>query len=252
MFPFYSFGYLYYIVPFLQIICILHALKTNRKDWIYILIFLPGVGCIIYIIRELLPEFRYSGVNGATIKTLFPGGRIKELERNLKIADTDANRLRLAEECARQQDFDRAMELTEVCLKGIYAKNADMMLNMGRYAFGAGKYQESLTWLDKALVEKKNKFYRPEDELLFAKVLHKCGDSVRAESAYKQIIRVHHSIEGRYNYGLLLKEEGRNEEARNQFNTVLEERNLHPKHVRRINAQWFSASRKELAKLKAA
>lgn len=246
MFPFYSFGYFYYLIPVLQIICILHALKTNRRDWIYILIFLPGIGGIIYIIREVLPGLRNSGLNSGNVKSFFPGGRIKELERNLRIADTDANRLRLAEEYARQQNFEKAMELTGSCLTGIYAKNIPMMLDMGRYAYGAGQYAQSLEWLNKVLQEKKNKFDRPEDELLYAKALHKSGDTVRAEAAYKQMIRVHHSMEGRYHYGLLLKETGRNDEAKTEFRTVLEERNLHPKHVRRMNGQWVTAARKAL------
>ncbi|MGN6435934.1 MAG: hypothetical protein ACTHMM_05345 [Agriterribacter sp.] len=252
MFPFDSFGYIYYLIPVLQIICILHALKTNRRDWIYILIFLPGIGGIIYIIREVLPDLRHSGVNGNSVKTFFPSARIKELERNLKVADTDANRLRLAEEYAHQENFEKAMQLTASCMQGIYATNVDMMLNMGRYAFGAGKYTESLDWLNKVLPLKKQKFDRPEDELLYARALHQSGDVERAEAAYKQFIRVHHSIEGRYHYGLLLKEAGRNNEARQEFSTVLEERSLHPKHVRRMNAKWVSASRRELAKLKAA
>jgi hypothetical protein len=239
-------GYGYYIIAALQIICILHTLKTNRRDWIYLLIFLPGIGAIIYIIREVLPEWRVSGMNSNNMKSLFPGGRIKELERNLKIADTDSNKLRLAEEYARQQNFEKAMTLTNSCLKGIYANNAGMMLDMGRYAFGAGQYAESLAWLDKALREKQNKFDKPEDELLYAKALHQSGDTARAETAYKQIIRVHHSMEGRYHYGLLLKEIGRNEEAKTQFRTVLDEQHLHPKHVRHMNARWVSASRKAL------
>ena len=247
MFSLFSFRYGYYIVGTLQVICILHALKTNRRDWLYILIFLPGIGAVIYIIREMLPGVRLSGMNTDNLKTLFPSGRIKELERNLKIAETDTNRLRLAEEYARQKDFEKAMSLTSACLKGIYANNAGMMLDMGRYAFGAGQYTESLSWLNKALHEKQNKFDRPEDELLYARALHQSGDIASAETAYKQIVRVHHSVEGRYFYGLLLKENGRNEEAKLQFRTVIDERNLHPAHVRRMNAKWVTASRKGLA-----
>jgi hypothetical protein len=246
MFSFFTRGYNYYIIAALQILCILHALKTNRRDWIYLLIFLPGIGAIIYIIREVLPGLSFSGMNSINMNSFFAGGRIKELERNLKIADTDSNRLRLAEEYARQQNFEKAMELTNSCLKGIYANNPGMMLDMGRYAYGAGKYAESLSWLDKALLEKKNRFDKPEDEILYSKALHKSGDIVRAEAAYKQIIRVHHSMEGRYHYGLLLKETGRNEEAKTQFRTVIDERNLHPPHVRRLNAKWVSASRSAL------
>ena len=243
----FSFRYSYYIIAALQIICILHALKTNRQNWMYLLIFLPGIGAIIYIIREIVPGWRMSEINASNVKSLFPAGRIKELERNLKIAETDTNKLRLAEEYARQKDFAKAMSLTNSCLKGIYANNAGMMLDMGRYAFGAGQYAESLDWLNKALQEKQNRFDKPEDELIYARALHKSADIVRAETAYKQIIKVHHSIEGRYHYGILLKENGRTEEAKTQFQTVLDERDLHPKHVRHLNAKWVSASRKALA-----
>jgi len=252
MFPFYSLGYLYYLVPVLQIICILHALKTNRRDWIYLLIFLPGIGGIVYIIREILPGLRHSGMNNNGINNFFSGSRIKQLERNLKIADTDANKLLLAEEYARQQNFEKAIELTGSCLKGIYANNADMMLSMARYTFGAKQYTQSLEWLEKSLQQKKQRFDRPEDELLYAKTLHQSGYKARAEAAYQKMIQVHHSIEARYHYALLLKEEGRNEEARQTLVTLLEDRKLHPKYVRRVNAKWISASRKELTKLKAA
>lgn len=242
--------YVYYLIPVLQIICILHALKTNRRDWIYILLFLPGIGGIIYIIREMLPAWRSGGINGNHVQQLFPGHRIKALEKNLKIADTDANRLQLAREYAKQQNFEKAMALTSSCMKGIYANNADMMLDMGRYAFGAAAYTQSLQWLDKVLKAKKNRFERPEDELLYARALHHAGNTEQAEKNYQQFIRVHHSLQGRYHYSILLKEMGRMDEAKLQFKAVLEEKNLHPKHVRRINAQWVRFSRRELSALK--
>lgn len=231
----------------LQIVCILHALNTNRRDWLYLLIFLPGIGAIIYIIREVIPGWRSPALNAGNVKTFFPSGRIKELERNLKIADTDTNRLRLAEEYARQQNFTKAIELTGSCIKGIHANNAGMMLDMARYTFGAGQYAESLAWLEKALREKHNRFDKPEDDLLYANALHKAGTVERPEEAYKQMIRMHHSMAARYYYGLLLRELGRADEAKTQFQKVVDERNLHPKHVRNMNAQWVSASRRALA-----
>ncbi|MFT3935976.1 MAG: hypothetical protein QM726_20265 [Chitinophagaceae bacterium] len=243
-----QYQYVYYIIGALQVICILHAIKNDHRDWVYLLIFLPLIGAIIYFFREMWPKLGISGVNRDNVKTFFPSGRIKELERRLKIADTDSNRLQLAEEYARQNNFEKAMELTGSCLKGIHANNAGMLLDMGRYAFGAGKYEESLQWLDKALKEKQNRFDKPEDEILYAKALHKAGQSEKAEAAYKQIIRVHHSLEARYHYGIFLKEAGRIEEANTQFHTVIDERNLHPAHVRRMNARWVNASRQALRK----
>ncbi len=250
MFPFGLFGYAYYIVPVLQIICVLHVLRTNRsRDWIWLLIFLPLVGCIIYFIKEIYPSLRHSSLNTENVKTLFPSGRIKKLEQNLKIADTAANRLLLADEYARQNNFEKALELTSLSLNGLNADNPDMMLKMGRYAFGAGKFVESLEWLQKAYKGKNNRFDRPEDELLMAKALHQSGDIEGAAQSFQQIIRIHHSIEGRYFYGLLLKEKGDKDAARTQFQAIIEEKDLNPKHVRKANSQWFGLAKKELSNL---
>ena len=71
MYSIFSGAYGYYIVGSLQIICILHALKTSRRDWLYLVIFLPGIGAIIYIIREILPGLRLSGINGSDVKSFY-------------------------------------------------------------------------------------------------------------------------------------------------------------------------------------
>lgn len=247
-FPFWN--YSYPIVIVLQIICILHALRTGRRDWIYLLIFLPFVGAVVYIIREVLPGLRSTGVDENIRRGLFPNGRIKELERALRLANTDSNRLKLAAEYARQHNFEKAIELTKACLTGIYANNAGMMLDLARYTFGAQHYAESIMWFDRVLAQKDRRIEMPEDQLLYARALQLSGRLEEAEAAFKTHIRTHHSMEAMYYYGLMLKDAGRKEEARAQFKAVREERELHPAHVRRRNARFISASRRELAGLK--
>jgi len=41
-----------------QVLCIIHAYKTGRRNWIYLLIFLPGIGVLIYLFMEILPDIR--------------------------------------------------------------------------------------------------------------------------------------------------------------------------------------------------
>ena len=53
-------------------------------------------------------------------------------------------------------------------------------------------------------------------------------------------------MEGRYYYGMMLKAQGRTQEAAEQFQTIQKEKNLHPQYVRRLNAEWIRKSRKEL------
>lgn len=244
-FPFWNYSYIPVII--LQIACILHALKTDRKDWIYLLIFLPFVGSVIYIIREWIPGLRGISLknNGSGGRPLF-GNRIKELERARRIADTDANRLALAAEYATAGQPNKAIELTQSCLKGIYANNAGMMFNLARYSFYAERYAESKSWFEKALAIRDARLEKPEDELLYARTLARAGDTGKAEEGFKRIIRVHHLLEARYYYGELLRAAGRAEEAKREFRAILEEKDLHPPHVRRANARWVRAARRGL------
>jgi hypothetical protein len=88
-----------------------------------------------------------------------------------------------------------------------------------------------------------------EDELLYAKALEGNMELERAEEEYKKVIRVHHSLEAMYYYGLMLKKQRRNKEAVAQFQAVRDEIELHPRYVRRMNTQWVRLSRKEMAGL---
>lgn len=40
-------GYFYYVTLALQAICVIHCLrKGNQQKWIYIIVFLPLIGCV--------------------------------------------------------------------------------------------------------------------------------------------------------------------------------------------------------------
>lgn len=245
MFEYWS--YSYYLIGAIQVICILHALKTGRsRDWLYLLIFLPLVGAVVYFVREILPGVRNSSSTANIAQIIFPGGRIKELERNLRISDTDANRLNLAAEYANTGNFERAIELTKSCLVGIYANDAGIMRDLATYYALNEQYADSVTWFRKVLAARGNQFNRPEDELAYAKALDGAGEIHDAEEEYKKVIRIHHSAEAMYRYGMLLKKQGRTQEANTQFQNAIDQKELNPSYVRRTIAPWISASKKEL------
>lgn len=245
MFPYIDSSY-YYVVGILQILCIFHAVKTNRKDWLYLLIFLPLVGALIYFVREILPGLRTDRIASDMQHTFMPSSRIKELERAVRISDTDANKLALATEYARQQQFPRAIELVRSCLVGIYEHDAGMTLELARLLFYNNEFPESVQMFRKALKLKNNRFDKPEDDLLYARALDGNKDLEKAEEEYQKVIRLHHSMQARYYYGLMLKSLGRGNDARTQFQTILDEKDLHPKHVRRMNAEWVQKAKREL------
>src|SRR6267142_4896878 len=91
-------GYWYYISIALQIICVLHCIRSGtQQKWIWLIVFVPYIGSIAYFFSEILPK-RHMGDLQSGLGSLFvsPTARIRRLELNLQFANTFNNRVLLA------------------------------------------------------------------------------------------------------------------------------------------------------------
>lgn len=237
----------YYLILILQGICIVHALKTGRRDYIFLILFIPLIGCGIYIIREILPEINQGNFWNNLQRVFFPGARIRDLERRVRISDTITNKMNLAEEYMLSKEYDKAIALTQSCISQ-RPNDQGILITLAKIQFYSGRFAESAANFHKVL-SIKNRVNNSIDELLFAQALEMSGELERAEEEYKRIIRLHHSLEARYRFGLLLKKQQRKQEAREQFQAAADEIELHPRYVRRLHARWARLSKRELSSL---
>lgn len=238
----------YYIVIILQAIAIFHAIKTGRREWIYLLIFLPAIGAIIYFFMEFLPEIRNGNGARSFTKVLFPKREINEWERKLQISDSVTNKLGLSNAYAGQKKYDQAIALSLDCLKGHYDNDPAILLQLARQYFYNGQSQESIQYFDR--FNKGTSIKTAEDELLYARALEGTQNDDAADSEYKRVIRIHHSLEARYYYGLFLKNRKQTDQAREQFKTIRNELKLLPRYLRKRNAKWLRLAIKESIALK--
>lgn len=245
MFGLYAYP-VYIIGIIVQILCIVHALKTGRREWLYLLFFLPLIGAAVYCIMELWPEINRGELGHNLQKVFFPNRRVREMEKKMRLSDTITNRLNLAEAYADQKRYDKAISLAESCLNDPYINHAGIALQLARLFFGAEQYNHSLAYFEKARNLNYSKLDRPEDELLYARALDYTSEQAGAEAAYQDMIRVHHSLEAMYHYGVMLKKMNRHAESMAQFRSVKEQKDLHPKYVRRMNARWIRLAKAEL------
>ncbi|SDF10413.1 hypothetical protein [Chitinophaga filiformis] len=239
----------YYLILIAQLVCIVHAMKNGKKDWIYILLFLPGIGAIAYFIREIWPTINGGQVTSNLQELFVPGHNIKELERKVRLSDTVANKLALANAYAHRQEYQRAIELAQSCLNAHHANDQGILLLLARLYFYNEQYFESVSFYNRLLGMRNFRMTKQEDELLYARALEGSTDYVKAEEEYKKVIRVHHSMEAMYYYGMMLKKQQRTQDAKAQFQAVKDEIELHPGYVRRLNTQWVRRSRREMADL---
>jgi len=242
-------NYYYFAVP-LQILAIIHALKTGRKQWLYLLIFLPLVGVAIYFYMELLPEITHGTFLNNLQKYFLPKQKIKEWERKVLITDNITNRLGLSAAYAEQKKYDNAIELSLSCLKGLYVDDPGIFLQLARQYFYNEQYEESIAYFDKLNAKNSGRFSIAEDELLYVRALDGIGKNDLADEGYRRVIRIHHSLEARYHYGQFLKKQQNNADARLQFQAIRSEIKLLPGYLRRKNAQWFRRALKELMSTK--
>src|ERR1700712_3263914 len=105
-------GSYYYLIVALQAYCAFHSYRRGTLNkWIYLIIFLPLIGGIIYIYSEILSNRRFNKPNIDVGAIINPSGKIKKLEDELRFTDTFANKVKLADAYLETGQIDRAVEL---------------------------------------------------------------------------------------------------------------------------------------------
>ena len=234
----------------LQAICLLHAVKTGRtQPWLWVILFLPGLGCVIYFIAEILPGLQRSATVrrvGADLATAVdPGRDIRQLEEELDVADTVSNRRALAQGYLAAGRCDEAIELYRSCMKGVFKDDIGLSLELAHALFLNGAYEEAKERLD-ALDPDELGIRAPERNLLYARTLEQMGDLEAALAQYKSILRQSSGEETRCRYGLLLARTGQAEEARLVFDEILTRARRSPRYYRRDQKPWIDLARQNL------
>ena len=242
---------LYLLIPILQIACVIHAFRTGRdRMWIYILLFLPGIGIVAYALVEVLPGVFGSrtarGLHRRAVGTLDPGREVRPLREALEQADTVDNRRLLAEALVAAGQHAEALELYRGILTGIHADDPGMLLGLARAAYGVGQYElarETVLRLGET-----NPRYQPvEAQLLHAMALEALGKDDEAADDYAALVTHAPGEEVRCRYAMLLRRRGDKTAAKALFDEILARSRRAPGHYRRREREWIDIARREAA-----
>ena len=240
---------LYLLIPLLQIICVVHVVRTGRAFmWIYILLFLPGLGVAAYAIVEILPGLFGSraarNLKGSAIGAIDPGRELRRLRQALEEADTVDNRRLLAESLVAAGQHAEALELYRGVLTGIHADDPGMLLGMARAAHGVGQYDLALRTV--LQLGEANPRYQPvEAQLLHAMTLEALGHDDEAAADYAALVTHAPGEEVRCRYALLLQRRGDQTAAKELFDEILTRSRRAPRHYRAHEREWIDIARRE-------
>jgi hypothetical protein len=235
----------------LQIGLAIHAYRTGRMTpWLWIILFLPGLGSLMYIILELGPEL-ISGSAATRMKrglvaTVDPGREYRTLAREVEIAPTVQNRLHLAEECMRLGRVEEAGRLYEACATGLHATDPTILGGLARTRFASGDLAGAREALNALRAE--NPDWRPADvALLYARVLEGQGFTDEALAALRALAATYPGEEARCRYAELLARTGRGGEARAEFREIVRRVELQGRTYRKLQQPWYDTARRGVA-----
>jgi len=248
---FFGGGSYYYIILALQVYCAVHSYRRGTLNrWIFLIIFLPVIGSIIYIYSEILSNRSYRNFSKPTIDigaVINPGGKIKKLEDELRFTDTFANRVKLADAYLASGQTEKAIELYNASLTGAFAENEHVMAQLIIAYFEQQEYDKVIPIAKK--IYNLPQFPRSRAHILYAKSLENMGNTELAEKEFKAMKGRYAYYGPRYEYGLFLIRANRDKEAADIFTEMLNEEPHLGQMEKRTNREWFSKSKDELRKI---
>jgi hypothetical protein len=244
MYSFYGWGS---GIVLLQIICIIHAVRTRNTSSIWLIVFFPLIGSIIYLTTEVRGTGRGGRkIAAQVVAVVQPTRRLQQLREQLEQAPTVDNRLALAEECARHKLYDEALELYAVT--GVHKDDPEVLKKRAGVQFEMGKPADAKATLEHLFAlnpREKSAAMR----LLYARIIETEGDPAATLAAYEAAMPGAIGDEARCRHACALHTAGRVDDARAIFTRIDKEARQSDSRYRRENREWIATAR---AKLEAA
>lgn len=241
---------LYFFYPWgliLQAAAIVHFIR-RRPDgyWLWIIIFGGGLGAIVYLVVEALPDL---GLLRQSFKAFPRWQRIRELEAAILDNPSAGNYEELADLYFDDGKFARARHCYD---KSISARtdSPDPFYRRGLCAIEMGDFAAAIPDLERAVsADPKYDFYRAQGMLAHAYA--NTGQTERAAALFDSATRISTLSETQLNYAAFLASQGRPVEAREWAQRVLAKKPTMPRYLRRRERPWFRRASALLKRLPA-
>lgn len=239
-----------YITYFIQILLVIHVLKTGRnRYWIWLLVFLPLVGGAAYLVIEVLPEFR-GGIRGQRAlrqvrNAVNPTADLKRHSEAWSQSPNADNARRYAEALLDHKKYDEAEAILDTALQGFFSTEPGLMLLRAKTFFETGNPAGAAAILE-ALKEANPEFRSAEGHLLYARSLEGAGKPEQALQQYQEVAGYFPGAEARFRLALALGESGQQEQMSAELAQMLADARLAPAHFRKSEKHWLDLAETHL------
>ena len=239
---FFSFG-IYGLV--LMALALVHfARKRPDGYWLYVIIFLGPLGALVYLVVEALPELGDPG----TFRMFPRRRRIRELELEILDNPSAGNYEELGQLYLDDKKWQKARAAFDKSISS-RTDSPDPFFRRAIAEVELGDYSAAVPDLERVVAaDKKYDFHRAAGLLAYSYA--KTGQQEKAAALYEDVMRVSTLTETQYHYAEFLAEQGRNAEAREWVQRILQKRTTMPGFQRRRDRPWFWKTRTLQTKIK--
>jgi hypothetical protein len=237
------------LIVALQVLAVVHVLRTGRPMWwIMLIVFVPGVGCLAYFFVEVLPSLQQSPAARRALRAarerVDPGRALREGALDYERSQNIDTATRLAEELTKAGKLDEAIKVCNDARTGLFEDDPKLLLTLANAQFAAARHADVIATLD-YLRDKNPGFRSPDGHLLYARALEESGDTTRALKEHDALAAYYPGAEARVRQALLYKKLGRTAEAKQMFAAILKDARLAPRHFRKSQQEWIALAEKE-------
>jgi hypothetical protein len=242
------FGHLLYPWGFLlQGLAIVHFFRRRPDNyWFFIIIFLGAPGALIYLFVEALPDI---GLVGQSFKVFPRRKRIRELEAAIHDNPSAGNYEELGDLYMDDGNFQSARAAFDKAIAA-RADTPDPFYRRGVCAIQLGDAAAALPDLERVVGKEPNYDFGRAAGLL-AHAYAQTGQKEKAEALFRQVTITSTLSETYLNFAELLASEGRNAEAREWAQKVLDKKPNMPGYLRRRERPWFRRANEVLKRVSA-
>ncbi len=220
-----------------------HSVRSGKdRYWIYVIVFLPGIGCLIYFFSEYLPEIQQ---NQKMKRSRNQKKKLSYLKDQVELLPSVKNKMELAEGCINKGQFAKAIAIYNSCLEDLNEEDPVVVEGLCCAYFFMGDFENAKNNLLR-LREVRGKRIGDEFDMLLARTYEALGDVDRAIAEYVDLVKVFSGEEARCRYALLLKKQGQTDMAKSYFNEIITNVRLSPKFYQKVQKKWLGMARKHV------
>jgi hypothetical protein len=231
----------------LVVLALVHFMR-RRPDtyWLWIILMGGGLGAIAYILVEVLPDL---GLLRVQFRILSHRKRIRQLETLIIDNPSAGNYEELADLYFEKQEYQKAKE----CYDRAISSRTDSPDPFYRRALCEIELKDfKAAAADLELVMKKDRNYDYQRAAgLLAYTWSQTGQPEQAAQLFQQVTETSTLSETQYNYARFLAESGKESEARDWAQRIVNKKVTMPRYLKRRERPWFRRATSLLKRLPA-